>query len=68
MTTPHLINSLDLNLALVGLRFVTTLAMDVQITRLTGTIDANQARLTIEGNTTDRAHPFVSQIAANRVN
>jgi hypothetical protein len=32
------------------------------------TIDANQARLTIEGATTDRAHWFLSQIVASRIN
>jgi subtilisin len=64
----NLINSLDLNLALVGIRSVTTLALDVQITTLTGTIDANQVRLTIQGATTDRAHWFFSEIVANRLN
>jgi hypothetical protein len=64
----NLINSLDLNLALVGIRFVTTLALDVQITTLAGSIDANQVRLTIQGATTDRAHWFFSEIVANRIN
>jgi hypothetical protein len=63
----NLLNSIDLNLLLVNIPFVMSLAM-VEGTTLQGTIDGTQAVLRIEGNTTDLAHPFVAEVAATRVN
>ena len=62
----NLLNSVDLNLLPVGMRFVTTLAM-VEGTTLQGTLDANQVRLRLSGNTVDSFHPFEAEIVATRV-
>jgi hypothetical protein len=35
-------------------------------TRLTGTMTAAQIVFRVEGNTLDLAHPFVSEVVANR--
>jgi hypothetical protein len=63
----NLLNSVDLNLLLVNISIVMSLAM-VEGTTLQGTIDGAQAVLRIEGNTVDLAHPFVAEVAATRVN
>ena len=64
----NLINSVDLNLLFAGLRSVTSLPMERQVTMLNGTLTERQAQLQLEGHTTDLAHAFVSTISAVRVN